>query len=47
MDFQHGMVGGGFPMGAAAALYILFGLTVLTVVIWLQKRQGDNHHAAE
>ncbi|NUQ01886.1 MAG: hypothetical protein HUU35_18735 [Armatimonadetes bacterium] len=41
MDYQHGMVGGGFPMGAAAGLYILFGLAVIAVIVWLQRQKGS------
>lgn len=40
---EQGMVQTSFPAIAAAALYILFGLTVLSVVIYLQKRGGANH----
>lgn len=42
---EQGMVQTSFPGAAAAALYILFGLTVLSVVIYLQKRGGGENHA--
>ncbi|MBI2299701.1 MAG: hypothetical protein HYU66_12295 [Armatimonadetes bacterium] len=43
---EHGMVtAGGLPGFAAAMLYFLFGVTVLAVVLYLQKRRGN--HAGE
>ncbi len=37
MEFQNGMVSGGVPGGLAAVGYILFGLIVMTVVLYLQR----------
>ena len=45
MQFQNGMVGGDFPMGVAAMLYILFGLTVIAVVIYLQRNSKNSESA--
>lgn len=44
MDFNHGMVSGGFPMGAAAGLYILFGLVVMTVILVLHRNHKEEPH---
>ena len=43
MEFQGGRVVGDFPMGVAAVLYILFGLTVMAVIVWLQRSQKQDH----
>jgi len=36
MDFQNGMVSGGVGGGMAAMGYILFGVTVMVVVLLIQ-----------
>lgn len=46
MGFENGMVSGGVSGGMAAVGYILFGVTVMIVVLLLQRnaKSGSSEH---